>query len=49
MHFCFIACAICKLAFFVEARPIEFDFNSNLINIINHSPTSNPGNLGELK
>ena len=49
MHFCFIAFAICKLAFFVEARPIEFDFNSNLINIINHSPTSKPGNLGELK
>mgnify|MGYP007086865451 CR=1 FL=1 len=33
MHFCFIACAICHLAFFVEARSIEFDFNSNIVNV----------------
>lgn len=44
MHFYFIAFAICNLAFFVEARPMEFDFNSNIVNIINHSPASNAGN-----
>ena len=31
MHFCFIA--ICNLTFFVEARSIEFDFNSNIVNV----------------
>ena len=44
MHFWFIACAICNVAFFFEARPIEFDFNSNIVNVINHSPASNTGN-----
>ena len=33
MHFCFIAFAICNLTFFVEARSIEFDFNSNIVNV----------------
>ena len=28
-----VACAICNLAFFVEARSIEFDFNSNIVNV----------------
>ena len=39
-----MAFAICNLVVFVEARPIEFDFNSNLVNVINHSPASNTGN-----
>ena len=44
LHVFIIASAICNLVYFVEGRPTEFDFNSNVINVINRSQTSNAGN-----
>ena len=45
LHIFIIASAICNLVCFVEARPTEFDFNSNIINVVNRGRSSNTGNF----
>ena len=47
MYFCFIAFAICNLTFFVEARLIKFDFNSNVVNVRSAAENCHEFELGE--
>ena len=47
MYFCFIAFAICNLTFFVEARLIKFDFNSNKVDVRSAAENCHEFELGE--
>ena len=48
LHIFIIEFAICNLVCFVTARPTEFDFNSNIISVINRGRSSNTGNFRSL-